>query len=83
MAEYLEFFNVAFKGEFDALSEAMLPQEVSPVLKRINKAIARDRFNHYRPANALNSMKISDTTFSAETLARFEKVFEEINKIFQ
>lgn len=83
VTEYLKFFNVAFKGEIDALSEAALPQEISPVLKRINKAIDRDRFNHYRPANALNSMKISDTTFSTETLARFEKVFEEINKIFQ
>ncbi|GFM87973.1 hypothetical protein PSCICO_33720 [Pseudomonas cichorii] len=83
VTEYLNFFNTAFTGEIDALTDAMLPQEGGPILKRINKAISRDRFNHYRPANALNSMKISDTTFSAETLGRFEKVFEEINKLFQ
>ncbi len=53
------------------------------MLKQINKAIGKDRFNHYRPANKLIQMGPKAKDFSKETLDRFERVFIEINKLFE
>ena len=80
--EYLKYFNLAFNEEYTELKVADLDDSIDTVIKQINKVIGKDRFNHYRPANKMNQLapKISD--FSNQTLDRFEKIFEEINKLF-
>lgn len=42
-----------------------------------------ERFNHYRPANELAKQGISKDDLSPETLDNFEKVFKEVNKLFE
>ena len=79
--EYLKLFNVAFDKEFSVkLSD--LDATVDTIIKQINKAISKDRFNHYRPANKLNQVGADKSYFSAKTLDNFEKIFAEINKLF-
>lgn len=81
--EYLKYFNLAFAGEYAELKSADLDASVATVIKQINKAIGKDRFNHYRPANKLLQASPPATDFSKETLDRFESVFVEINKLFE
>lgn len=79
--EYLKLFNAAFDKEFSVkLSD--LDATVVTIIKQINKAISKDRFNHYRPANKLNQVGADKSCFSAKTLDNFEKIFTEINKLF-
>ena len=80
--EYLKYFNLAFTEEYAELKVEDLDDSIDTIIKQINKVISKDRFNHYRPANKMNQLapKISD--FSKQTLDRFEKMFEEINKLF-
>jgi len=44
-----------------------------------NKAINKDRFNHYRPANKLNQLGVDKSYFSEKTLNNFEKMFTKVN----
>jgi hypothetical protein len=79
--EYLKLFNAAFDKEFSVkLSD--LDATVDTIIKQINKAISKDRFNHYRPANKLNQVGADKSYFSAKTLDNFEKIFAEINMLF-
>jgi hypothetical protein len=79
--EYLKLFNAAFDKEF-AVKLTDLDATVDTVIKQINKAINKDRFNHYRPANKLNQIGADKSYFSTKTLDNFEKIFIEINKLF-
>lgn len=80
--EYLKLFNIAFDKEYKEVKIADLDSAIETILKQINKAIGKDRFNHYRPANKLNQLGVDVSYFSKETLDRFEKMFIEINKLF-
>lgn len=82
-SEYLKYFNLAFSGEHSELKVSDLDPSVQTTLKQINKVIGKDRFNHYRPANKLIQMCPKAKDFSKETLDRFERVFVEINKLFE
>jgi predicted ATP-dependent endonuclease of OLD family len=79
--EYLKLFNAAFDKEY-SLKIADLDTGIDTIIKQINKAINKDRFNHYRPANKLNQLAVDKSYFSAKTLSNFEKMFSEINKLF-
>lgn len=79
--EYLKLFNSAFDKEF-SVKLTDLDESIDTVIKKINKAINKDRFNHYRPANKLNQVGADKSYFSAKTLDNFEKIFVEVNKLF-
>ncbi len=79
--DYLKLFNLAFSEHPDiALSD--LNPNIQPVIIQINKHLGKGRFNHYRPANELVKLGIDKTFFDATTLDNFEKVFGEINGLF-
>lgn len=80
-SEYLTLFNAAFNKDF-SVNEADLDSSLDTIIKQINRAISKDRFNHYRPANKLNQLGVDKDYFSKQTLDNFEKMFQEINKLF-
>lgn len=80
--EYLLIFNAAFNGEYRTLTQAELDPLPGTIIKKINKALDIERFNHYRPANKLNQIGVTKANFNEKTLHRFEKIFKEINKLF-
>lgn len=80
--EYLKFFNAAFAGEYPEIKDSDLDKTLPTILKKINKKIGKDRFNHYRPANKANQLGLSVKDFSKATLDNFEKMFKEINSLF-
>jgi predicted ATP-dependent endonuclease of OLD family len=80
--EYLKLFNAAFNKEYAKIKASDLDNSLDTIVKQINKAIGKDRFNHYRPANKLNQMGVDGKYFSAKTLDNFENMFAEINKLF-
>lgn len=82
-SEYLQYFNLAFSGEYSEVKVSDLDHSVQTTLKQINKVIGRDRFNHYRPANKLIQMGPKAKDFSKDTLDRFEHIFIELNKLFK
>ncbi|WP_339697076.1 AAA family ATPase [uncultured Marixanthomonas sp.] len=79
--DYLKLFNSAF-NEYDDLKESKLDKNLPTIIKQINKQIGKDRFNHYRPANELLKLGVDKDFFSSETLDNFEKIYLEINKLF-
>lgn len=80
--EYIKIFNAAFDKEFAVIKLSELDSKIETILKQINKVIGKDRFNHYRPANKLNQMGVDKSFFKTATLDNFEKVFIEVNKLF-
>ncbi|WP_449137450.1 AAA family ATPase [Solobacterium moorei] len=74
--EYLSLYNGAF-GTTVQMSELVANKPIMAQLKRINGKA----FNHYSPANYM-AKNIGTITFSEDTLARFEKLFEIVNKKF-
>jgi len=80
--EILTIFNAAFEKEYKALEVKDLDPGIHTIVKQINKAIAKERFNHYRPANKLNQMGVEKSFFTSKTLDNFERMFSEINKLF-
>lgn len=79
--EYLNFFNRAFT-EYKDYSLSDLDDKLPNILSQINKQIGKKHFNHFRPANALAQMSVDDKYFSKNTLDRFEKLFNSLNKLF-
>ncbi|HKW90066.1 MAG TPA: AAA family ATPase [Candidatus Acidoferrales bacterium] len=74
--EYLELYNRGFKA---SLTEADLIGS-DPIVSRIARYLKVERFDHGRPADIL--LRQRDTflpSLSANTLERFEKLFERIN----
>ena len=74
--EYLSLYNGAF-GTTVQMSELVANKPIMAQLKQINGKA----FNHYSPANYM-AKNIGTITFSEDTLARFEKLFEIVNKKF-
>lgn len=81
--EYLKYFNLAFAGDYPEIKSSDLDASLPTILKQINKVIGKDRFNHYRPANKLNQLSPMASEFSKDTLDRFERVFIEMNKLYE
>jgi predicted ATP-dependent endonuclease of OLD family len=79
--DYLKLFNSAFTEHTDIV-ESNLNPEVQQIISQINQHLKVPRFNHYRPANELVKIGIDKSFLSKETLDNFEKVFVEINKLF-
>jgi len=52
-------------------------------LIQINQYLQINHFNHYIPANQLSKSGFSINDFDKETVVNFEKVFVEINKLFE
>lgn len=80
--DYLKLFNSAF-NEIDDISVSELNSSIKQIIIQLNNHIGKDRFNHYRPANELVKLGIDKEYFSSETLNNFEKVFKEINQLFE
>lgn len=79
--EYLRWFNLAF-AEYRDLQVEELDQKINRIILQINNALGIQRFNHYRPANKLAQLGLEAKDFSPKTLARFEKMFSELNALF-
>ncbi len=80
--EYLKIFNLAFP-EYAPIDKGDLDKNLGSILNQINRKLNIDRFNHYRPANQLAKMAVNSEFFSEGTLSRFEKLFIEMNKLFE
>lgn len=81
-ADYIKLFNSAFTEHSD-IKESDLNASIKQVIIQINQHLGVARFNHYRPANELVKQAVDESYFDSETLDRFEKVFEEVNKLFE
>lgn len=81
-SDYLKLFNAAFL-EFSDIAESDLNPDIKQIIIQINKYLNIPRFNHYRPANQLVKIGIDKSFFHKQTLDNFEKVFSDINKLFE
>ena len=81
-SDYIKLFNSAFTEHSD-IKESDLNASIKQVIIQINQHLGVPRFNHYRPANELVKQAVDESYFDSETLDRFEKVFDEINKLFE
>lgn len=80
--DYLKLFNSAFNEHSD-INQNDLNSGIQQIIIQINKHIGVDRFNHFRPANEIIKKGVNAVIFSNESLDNFEKVFIEINKLFE
>ena len=80
-AEYLSIFNQAF-AEHSKIEVKDLDANEHRIVKQIENILGK-RYNHHRPANLLARLGVDANCFCDETLNRFEKMFEEINKLFK
>lgn len=78
--DYLKLFNSAFT-EHNDIKLSDLKAELPTIIMQINNVIGK-KFNHYRPANELVKLGVGKEFFSSKTLDNFEKVFSDINKLF-
>lgn len=79
--DYIKLFNTAF-SEYADFKVEDLNVNIEPILIQINQHLSVSHFNHYRPANQLVKSGFSAKDFDKESLENFEKVFKEINKLF-
>ncbi len=79
--DYLKLFNSAFTEHKD-IEVADLKAELPTIIMQISDILGKN-FNHYRPANELVKLGVDKKFFNAQTLDNFEKVFTEINKLFE
>ena len=79
--EYLKLFNEAF-SEYDNINVEDIDKSKT-ILDKISKIVGKARFNHYIPAKLLVSKGWNIEDFEKDTIDRFEKIFAEVNKIFQ
>lgn len=79
--DYLKLFNSAF-NEYNDIEFSNFNPNINRIIIQINKIIKKDRFNHFRPANEIAKLGANQNTFSEATLDNFEKVFKEINGLF-
>lgn len=80
--EYLSFFNEAFT-EHTNIQVKDLNSNIKRIILQINRYLNVERFNHYRPANALAKKGLTVTHFSENTLKRFEEIFIKTNKLLK
>lgn len=78
--DYLKLFNPAFSKN---VKEEDLNSKIKRIIIQLNQYLGVDRFNHYKPANELVKTGADAKFFSNETLDNFEKVFQEVNKLFK
>lgn len=81
--EYIKLFNLTFASEHKKLKLSDLDKSRDKIIEQINATIGKDRFNHYKPANKLAQLGVDKEFFSDATLTRFEKMFDEMNKLFR
>lgn len=79
-SEYLNLFNKAFT-EHDDIKLNDLNKDINQIIIQINTKLGVQRFNHYRPANELAKTGATSKTFNKNTLERFSKLFQVINKL--
>ena len=79
--DYLHLFNLAF-NEYENIDISQLNPNIDRIILQINKVIEKNRFNHFRPANAIAKISTDEGTFSEVTLQNFENVFKEVNSLF-
>lgn len=80
--DYLNLFNLAF-NEYNDIEISDLNPNISRIILQINKVIEKGRFNHFRPANEIAKISMDGSSFDEITLHNFEKVFKEINSLFE
>ena len=80
--DYLKLFNSAFSEHSD-IKVSDLNSGIERIIVQINKQIGKDRFNHFRPANEIAKIGADKSYFKSDTLDNFEKVFKEINSLFE
>ena len=80
--DYLNLFNLAF-NEYNDIEISDLNSNISRIILQINKVIEKGRFNHFRPANEIAKISMDGSSFDEITLHNFEKVFKEINSLFE
>lgn len=80
--DYLKFFNSAF-SEYSDINISELNPSIKQIIIQINKHLRIDRFNHYRPANQIIKSGADNSNFSSETLDNFDKIFADINILFE
>ena len=80
--EYLLLFNEAFHEHTD-ISESDLDTALERIVVRISDKLGRPRFNHYRPANLFAQKGLAAKDIAADTLDRFQSVFEKVNQLFE
>lgn len=78
--EYLKYYNIAYPA--NPINQSDLAQSFQPITKRIAEYTNVKRYNHYLPAISVMRSGYDIKTFSQETLLRFSKLFEDINKLF-
>ena len=80
-SEYLDLFNSAFDKQYTPITISSLFDINNPILPQINTILKVNHFNHYLPAEMLLRRPDKTTFLSSDTLARFEKIFIDINKL--
>jgi predicted ATP-dependent endonuclease of OLD family len=80
--EYLKMFNHSF-NEYPDLSIEDLDPSIPCILQQINRRLGIERFNHFRPAYKLHEIASVTDFFNDDTLDRFEKMFKQINSLFE
>ena len=81
--DYIKLFNRAFDKKYTEIKIENLNADIEQILIQINQYLGIDHFNHYIPANQLSRNGFSIEDFDDETIRNFEKVFTEINKLFE
>ena len=81
--DYIKLFNRAFDKKYTEIKIENLNADIEQILIQINQYLGFDHFNHYIPANQLSRNGFSIEDFDDETIRNFEKVFTEINKLFE
>lgn len=81
-SDYLKIFNSAFTEHKD-IEESELNPSISQIIIQLNQVLGIPRFNHYRPANQLTKIGADKSFFDNQTLDNFEKVFKDINRLFE
>jgi predicted ATP-dependent endonuclease of OLD family len=79
--EYTRMFNDALGTKYSVVDPSKIDL-TKPILGQINREIKEKKFNHYSPANKLAQSGVSESTFSEETLDRFEALFQKVNSLF-
>lgn len=77
-SDYLKLYNGAFNCNI-CTEQLDTTKGIMAQLKRIN---GNKAFNHYSPARYMME-HIGDLSFSEKTLATFERVFKEVNKLLK
>lgn len=75
--DYLNIYNGAFGKKVKSTDI----DDNIPILTQLKKLNGGKNFNHYSPANYL-AKNISTITLSNKTIDNFEKLFQEVNKLF-